>query len=456
MRGAIRRVAVLAAACLTYVVPTARAATPAPPCERLAVSSNYAHDHTAFCFARLWNFSNAGPTWIDGNEVGTQVWMTYDGGRTWKPRSTFVTSDNQHGYGDDVVGVWYVASGDRQRLFVAADSGLYVSDDRGMTYHWLDSQAVPPYTGWGPWGFRPSHLTPFVGTFAPVGGVKLAGTMFGYAGGYQSALVDTDHEAHVPVAGAGIGTVAFLLPNDFGTAGHALAVGASPVDGDLVSQLTTDTPPVEGLYDCPAALACARKLAVFPANRAVDGVWLAPDFPASHRLWASHRPAEFNASLGDLVVQESTDGGATLHTWASVDAILKPARAEHATYLDVDVIGAGGHTLYLAVVAGRSSSATGWPPVPQFQLFRSTDDGRTWARRAYLFVEDGTSVLHTRGTLPFGFGRAQFGWGPPAPSFAAAADGTLLAHGSPMTHWYGSTFWCSRDAGAHWQRACPR
>jgi hypothetical protein len=451
----MNRRALLATACLAVVAPLvpANAAAASPPCTRVVVSTAFKTDHTAYCFAGIaGNVDQQRASFVETR--GTQVWRTTNGGRTWEPRSTFTSGPEQKGGFERVYDAWAIAGGDTRALYVAARSGLYASFDGAKTYHLVDPNATPSSFHLGAYDFVDSPLTPSVGAFQPAPGApKLTGTLFAYGGDdLPSAMIDTGNDLHVGVAGAGPGTVRFLLPADFGTKGAALALAGDPHPKESTGSSSIVS--VESLYACPAALACPQKLATFPLNRNVEGLWLAPDYVTSHRVLATHRPAWWttNRNEADLTVVESTDGGATFHTWASIETLLKPIRASKPSRIELELAnGSAGNTIYARI--GTYANGTGFPTFPQDQLYRSADAGRSWRRVAYLSY-DRTNGRAFRGNLPFLPNSVAYYNAFP---FAVGGDGTLFATG-----WRRSgddpapTVWCSRDHGAHWAARCPR
>lgn len=447
-----RRRIVLALAAGALVLPTApagAATVAAPVCVRVVPSTAFRTDHTAYCFAGLgYDYDQQRGSFFQS--YGVQVWRTTNGGRTWESRSSFVTDQESRGGIGRLIDAWALADGDERGLYLATQYGLYVSTDGAKSYHLVDAHATPSNFHFGAYGFYEAPLTPFYGTFAPAPGTpKLTGTLFAYAGDdLPNAVIDAGNDVHAPVSGAGVGTIAFLLPPDFGKTGAGFALA-----GQAVNTPNSAPVSVETLYGCPAALACAQKLTTFPANRDVDGLWLAPDYASSHRILATHRPSIFGSNhFGDLAVVESTDGGATFHTWASADKLLAAARAAKADAEEFDLAtGAYGNTLYARMVA--MSPGTGWPSVPQYQIFRSTDAGRSWKRVAYLSVNRSKDVA-PRGNLPFV--PSTFAWNNEH-SLSLTGDGTLFGTGTaPMGSDYHPYVWCSRDGGLHWSKGCKR
>jgi photosystem II stability/assembly factor-like uncharacterized protein len=443
------------AACLAVLAPVApaTASEASPPCARVVVSTAYAKDHTAYCFESIgWAYDAQRGSFLETR--GTEIWRTTTGGRTWEPRTTFVSQEEERGGVDGVLEAWAISSGDERGLYLSTGSGLYVSTDAAKTYHLVDPQAVPSSFHFGAYSFQSSPLTPFVGTFEPAAGAPtVAGTLFAYAGDESpSAIVDAGNDLHVPVPGAGIGTVQFLLPADFGKTGAGFALAGDPNAGS-----PTDTDPVSvmSLYACPAALACVQKLTTFPVNRDVEHIWLAPDYAKSKRMFALTRPGIWVRDTGgarrDVTVLESTDGGVSFHTWASADKLLAKARAAKAS-IGFDLAIGYGNTMYAAVAAGVDSQGTG--EYPDDEVFRSTDAGRSWRRVAYLTL--GGEDHPDRGNLPFapavGYG---FYYGAQSP-FTLAGDGTLFGTGYPTGRYDRPRAWCSRDGGVRWSRTCPR
>lgn len=447
----------LSLSCLALLAPVAapaHASDPGPHCARVIVSNVFSRDHTAYCIGGLGG-GYAGPhAW--GGTRGVEVWRTTTAGRTWEPRSSFASELEQHDGVDGVLDGWAISAGDEHALYLSTGSGLYVSVDGAKTYHLVDSKAVPQSFHYGLYGFYRTPLTPFLGTFQPAAGVPaVAGTLFAYAGDdTPSAIVDAGHDAHIPVAGGGPGTEDFLLPPDFGKTGSGFALVGNPNAGSPTASKPVS---VMTLYACPAALTCVQKLATFPANRDIDRIWLAPDFATSKRILAVTRPAAFSDSSDrgqDVTAMESTDGGATFHAWASVDKLLAPARAQHAE-ISVDLAtGTYGNTMYASLTTYYDGP--GYPSVPQEQLFRSTDAGRSWHRVAYASWNR-TEERPAIGNLPFWPSNGSNYVYSAGAAFALANDGTLFGTGSPVASYGGQArVFCSRDGGAHWSRACPR
>jgi hypothetical protein len=395
-RVAARVALALALAGWAAVVPSARGADTAPrPCERLALSPDFAHDGTVFCGGRL------STSVVGGTTQGFVLYRSTDRGRSWTKLAAagllFNTLDDLHQL---LVSPSYAT--DHTVVVETLGYGVFASADGGTTF-------VPLLPGDQP------MLT--LGSLAP-------GTAFALGAGSHlpqtsSVLLDLTTHLVTAISGVAQGEQAFAVSPAYATDGRALAFADRIVDGAVRTEV----------YACDATFACATRLAVLPRHYQFDRAWFvtAKLLVVALAREGTSRPALY----------ASSDGGRTYAPLRAAQAVLD-GQADPSRDVQLDLTSTpNGRRLWLRTSSGRP---------PQLRVYRSDDAGRSWR----LVASARTDSRQPVGNFP-DLRTPPPSYGIPRVSLQAADDGHLFVNGLDANGWDVA---CSADDGRSWSTYC--
>lgn len=389
---------------LVAAVPANAAAVPPfPPCADASVSPAFAADGDMACIGRS-----------GGGSFG--LYLSLDRGLSWPKRAATGVTGASSWPGTVVFSPDYASD---HAVYWATSAGLFRSVDDGETFTNVDN-----LTAYGIGQRRPSlfssPLVPALGALSPRAvGVLAPG---------RTSPVSWLHQisGERPVSGAPAPTVDFAVT----PAGTGLAVGfdwVSATDQARGKQLS--------LWGCDASWNCSRSLARFAApgrngQEFLAGAWLSPAFTSDRT--AVFLTTSVKARVG---AWRSTDGGATVTRWASLQRVLDGlAGFRQAPQMSLTISGDGRSMWFRARIASVVE-----------QIWASHDGGRTWTLRASGRIGSNGKVL----------GRTNLPWDPA--SFLASnpdirlAGRNLLAAAMKGERY---TLWCSSDDGRAWRSRC--
>jgi hypothetical protein len=386
-------------------VPAGAAAVQPQPCTQLAVSPNFAHDGTVFC----------GGTAMSGfTPTGLSLFGSTDKGRSWHQATAaglpYKSGDRMV---DLVVSPLYASD---HAVFVAiAGEGIYESTDAGATFTPLLPGAWP-------------QVTPFVSGVAVNGAPRRTMLFAPYWLGGTPVVVDPGAHSIQPVPGAPQAITGMVVSPSWLDDHTAVAFTQSGEGKDL--RITS--------YSCTLAFDCSARLATFPVGLAYRGAWLAADFGVSRTMFVELEPV-FGGTPRMYV---SRDAGRTFaplsKAQALLDAHVQNANRDAPPLADLASGPPGSRRLWMRIYGSPFAS------LPAAELYRSDDNGKTWARIAYRRI----AQTGPRGAMQ----DLRVPPDPPGTLLAASADNHLFVNGITAGGWGVS---CSANGGVTWATFCP-
>ncbi|MDQ1685097.1 MAG: hypothetical protein QOC82_1834 [Frankiaceae bacterium] len=417
------------AAALCFAMPSAQATTvpELSACSNLVLSPNFTADQTAFC---------AGVDPNGGTSGALRLYTTRNGGKSWTSLApTGVTVTSPLPLRDFLVSPDFVT--DHLLVLQLSSSELFYSRDGGSTFTELPIAAAL--------GAARVALVPATVSSLPMpSAVSLAHADIlvanpgPAAGGTGSYLFDPVALSWQPIVGTSDADQAFFVSPTY--AADQVAFAAGVASGGSASSAHAD------LFACDTTFRCGTKLASLPNGYSwVDQVRLASDYSHSGTIVLT---AAKSSNRYDVFV--SHDRGRTFSVAAPIQKALTALyRAGTQPSIAVASGSPGSRILFVRLSGGVAAANP-----PSEQLFRSSDDGRTWSVAAY----GRTPFAHgSRGTMPYGYlhtGR----WGSVTPA------GTLTSAGQRLlmtADWWPTiranpfvTVWCSTTDGRTWATSC--